>query len=362
MTDDFDFSSLEDIRDKVLAEKRLSFEDGVRLFRSDRLHALGALAGIVRRRMNGQKVFYSSNLHLNYTNICRAGCRFCAFSRKPGESGAYCETPAEIEARVAEAVAEGEINEIHIVGGNHPDLPLDYYLEILRRIRVLSKTVYLKAYTASEIHHLSQRFEMPVSEILKRFREQGLDGLPGGGAEIFAPSVRAKICPGKISAEAWLEVHRTAHELGLATNATMLYGHIESDEDRVDHLLRLRVLQDQTGGFRCFVPLAFCGENNALGTGRIPGGFTDLKVFAVSRLLLDNIPHLKIHWAALGLKMGQVALSFGADDFGGTNFREKIMHAAGSDAPEGLKRKTLERLIREAGYEPCRVDSAYANT
>ncbi len=359
MNEEFDFSPFEDIHEKILARERLTFEDGMRLYASNRLHVLGALAGIVRKRINGLKVFYSSNLHLNYTNICEAGCRFCAFSKKPGEPGAYCYTLDEIEERVREAIAAREINEVHVVGGNHPTLPYDYYPEMLRRIRALGASLYIKAFTAPEIHHLSISSGIPVREILTAFKEAGLDGLPGGGAEIFAPEVRKKICPRKISGETWLEIHRTAHELGLKTNATMLYGHLESAEDRVDHVLRLRDLQDRTGGFNAFVPLAYRSQNNELAFCPPAGGFTDLKVCAISRVLLDNIPHIKTHWVALGLKMAQVTLSFGADDFGGTNLQERIFHEAGSDTPVMLDRGILERLIGEAGYEPCLVDSAY---
>jgi aminodeoxyfutalosine synthase len=284
---------------------------------------------------------------------------FCSFAKKPGAEGGYTYSPDEIEERVREAVLKWPINEVHIVGGHHPELGLEYYLAMLRKIRAVSGSLYIKAFTAPEIDHIARLSSLTVREVLMRFKEAGLDGMPGGGAEIFAPAVRSKICRGKISADEWLAIHQTAHEIGIGTNATMLYGHIESDEDRVDHVLRLRELQDRTHGFHSFIPLAFQKENNRLKKLGETGGFMDLKVFAVSRLLLDNIAHLKAHWVGLGLKMAQVALSFGVDDLGGTNLNEKIFHDAGSEVPVDLSCDAMERMIRGAGYEPCLVDSSY---
>ena len=355
----FDCGSLSDIHEKILAGERLSFEDGVLLYQSNDLATLGFLASLVRRRLNAGRVFYSVNLHLNHTNVCTARCLFCAFARRPGEEGGYTYDVSEIQNRVRQAIEKWNINEVHIVGGHNPDLGMDYYIEMFRAIREAGPTLYLKALTAAEIQDLVLRTGLSAKEILSTFKEAGLDGMPGGGAEIFADRVRRKICPDKVSADEWIAIHRTAHALGLRTNCTMLYGHIETAEERVDHVLRLRALQDETNGFYSFIPLAYNAENTPMGKIGEPGGFTDLKVYAVSRLLFDNIPHLKAHWITNGLKMAQVALSFGVDDLGGTNLNEKIIHDAGSEAPTDLSEDELQHLIREAGYEPCLVDSSY---
>lgn len=354
-----DFGPFNGIYEKVRAGERLSFEDGVRLYRTNDLAVLGELAQIVRRRINGNRVFYSVNLHMNHTNVCTLRCLFCAFSRRPGEEGGYTFTPDEIQQKVREALAKWQINEVHIVGGHNPDLKMDYYVNMFRKIREAGDSIYIKALTAPEIDDLANRCGLSYKEVLEQLKAAGLDGMPGGGAEIFHPKTRKKICHEKISAETWLEIHQIAHGLGLRTNATMLYGHIESDEDRVDHVIRLRELQDKTKGFYSFIPLAYNSENNPLQKLGEAGGFLDLKVYAVSRLLFDNIPHIKAHWITTGLKMGQVALSFGVDDLGGTNLNEKIVHDAGSETPVDLSRAELEDLIRTAGYEPCLVDSSY---
>ncbi len=354
-----DFGPLADICEKVRTGERLNFDDGMRLYQSRDLHGLGALAQIVRRRLNGRRAFFSVNLHMNYTNLCRDRCLFCSFARKRGAPDAYVIAPEDIQARVRRAMDQYQVNEVHIVGGHNPDLDFDYYLRMIRLVREASPGIYIKAFTAPEIDFFATHFKMPYREILSVFREAGLDGMPGGGAEIFMPETRRLICPGKIPAETWLEIHRLAHELGLKSNATMLYGHIETDEDRVDHVLRLRTLQDETNGFQSFIPVCYNASHNPMGKIGETGGFLDLKVFAVSRLLFDNIAHLKIHWVSTGLKMAQVALSFGVDDLGGTNLDENIIHDAGSQVPRDLRREDLERLIREAGCEPCLVDSSY---
>ncbi|MFA6601118.1 MAG: CofH family radical SAM protein [Candidatus Omnitrophota bacterium] len=357
---DFDFHPFEDIAEKISAGQRLSFEDGVRLYQSEDLPVLGALAQEVRRRLNGRRVVYSLNLHLNYTNLCADNCRFCSFAKKPGEEGGYVLNPGEIASAVREAVMEWQINEVHLVGGHHPTWGLEDYLAILRAIRSAGPSVYIKAFAAPEIAHIARLSGLAPAELLRRFQAEGLNGLPGGGAEIFSEEVRKKICPNKISAGEWLEIHRLAHGLGLRTNATMLYGHIENGEDRVEHVLRLRALQDETGGFQAFIPLCYQARRNALESLGTCGGFTDLKVFAVSRLLLDNVPHLKAHWVGLGLKMAQVSLSFGVDDLGGVHLGEKIFRETGETPRAELDRGGMERLIRSAGYEPCLVDSAYS--
>lgn len=355
----FDFGQLSDIHDKVQAGERLSFEDGIRLYQSRDLAALGTLAQIVRTRLNGRRVFYSVNLHMNHTNVCTLRCLFCAFARRPGETGGYTFSTEKIQDKVREAIERWQINEVHIVGGHNPELDLNYYITMFEKIREVHPTIYIKALTAPEIDDLAKRSQLTPFEVLSQLKAAGLDGLPGGGAEIFSPATRRRICKDKITADEWLAIHKIAHSLSLRTNATMLYGHIETDEDRVDHVLRLRALQDETHGFYSFIPLAYNAENTPMGKIGETGGFLDLKVYAVSRLLLDNIPHIKAHWITTGLKMGQVALSFGIDDLGGTNLNEKIVHDAGSETPQDLSRYELEKLIRSAGYEPCLVDSSY---
>ncbi len=347
------------IRRKIEAQDRLTLEDGLELFGSTDILSIGALAQFVRERLHGRHVFYSANLHLNFTNICTTRCGFCAFSRDAGAPDAYALTLDEIEARVREAVKHREINEVHMVGGHNPALKLDYYVAMLERIRGVSASLFIKAFSAPEIEDLARRSDLSVAAVLETLKKAGLDGLPGGGAEIFDPPTRQKLCPGKISAEVWLGVHRTAHRLGLKSNATMLYGHGESDAARVAHLLQLRELQDETRGFSAFVPLAYNPGDQRLPVAAGTTGFLDLKILSISRLLLDNILHIKAHWAATDLKFAQAALSFGVDDLGGTNLGENVMHAAGSRSPRDLSSGDLVRCIRDAGFEPCFVDSAY---
>jgi aminodeoxyfutalosine synthase len=358
-------SPLEDIHRKVQRQERLSFEDGLALFKSADVLTLGRMAHEVRRRRHGRRAFYAVNLHLNPTNICSARCEFCAFSRDANAADAYALTLEEVEERIREALRHHSINEIHIVGGHNPVLGLEYYLEMMRRIRQISKEIFIKAFSAPEVDFMAKRSGLSCDEVLRRLKEAGLDGMPGGGAEIFDPEVRRKICPKKISGEEWLGIHRVAHGLGLKTNATMLYGHIETDEQRIAHLLKLRELQDETQGFSAFVPLAYHsgGGQAPFFRKKVPDPFTsgylDLKVLSISRLLLDNVPHIKAHGSATDLKFVQVALSFGADDIGGTNLHEKVMREAGSRAPEGLSSGDLIRCIIDAGFEPCCVDSSY---
>ncbi|HOW58119.1 MAG TPA: aminofutalosine synthase MqnE [Candidatus Omnitrophota bacterium] len=351
--------SLQNISQKVQTQQRLSFEDGLRLFQNTDILTLGKMAQSVRERLHGRRVFYSVNLHLNHTNICSTQCDFCAFSRDAGASDAYALTLDEVEHTVREAVDRWHINEVHIVGGHHPDLGFDYYLEMIQRIRGIGPAIYIKAFSATEIHDIAKRAGLSVEEVLRQLKSKGLDGLPGGGAEIFDPEVRRKLCPQKISGEEWIAVHRTAHRLGLQTNATMLYGHLESDAQRVEHLLKLRELQDETHGFFSFVPLAYHPGKNAIKDIHEASGFLDLKILSISRLLLDNIPHIKVHWAATDLKFAQVALSFGADDMGGTHLDERVMHEAGSRSPRDLSADDLVRLIKDAGFESCLVNSSY---
>ena len=353
--------ALRPIAEKVVADERLDFREGVALFQSRDLLALGSLAHHVRMKMHGMRTYFNVNRHINPTNVCVASCKLCAFGRKPGTPGAY--TMALEEAlRVAGENWSEAVTEFHIVGGLHPDLPFEYYLDLLRGLKARFPRVHLKGFTAVEVAYLSHFTRLPMREVLQRMKEAGLDSLPGGGAEIFAPAVRRVICDHKIGAHAWLKVHRLAHELGMHSNATMLYGHIESAEDRVDHLLQLRKLQDETHGFQTYIPLAFHPANTELGKlveHTETSGFMDLKNVAVARLLLDNFPHIKAYWIMMTPRVAQVALRFGADDLDGTVVEEKIYHDAGATTPQSLTRQQLIRLIREAGCEPFERDTLY---
>lgn len=355
MTKTAELDFLSGIGEKTKNGERLSFEDGVELFRSADILGLGELAQTVRKRLHGKHVYYSVNFHLNHTNICSARCGFCAFSRDKNDPGAYALSLDEIEQRIAKAVRKWDINEVHMVGGLNPDLSLDYFVRLFQRIREKFPDVHIKALSAPEIDDIARRAGISVSEALQMLKEAGLKSIPGGGAEIFDPVVRQKLCPQKITGEGWLEVHRQAHRLGIPSNATLLYGCGETDEARIAHLLKLRDLQDEARGFLAFVPLAYNPEKKQAGTS----GYLDLKMLSISRLLLDNIPHIKVHWPATDLKFAQAALSFGADDIGGTNLRERVMRAAGSTAPGELSSSELVRFIEDAGYEPCLVNSSY---
>lgn len=353
--------ALQQVAEKVLAGGRLSFKEGVALYRSNDLLVLGYLANHVRENLHGKRTYFNVNRHINPTNVCVASCRLCAFGRKPDAPGAYTMALEEAFRIAGEGWTEA-VTEFHIVGGLHPDLPFQYYVDLIRGLKERFPTVHLKAFTAVEIAYYSQITNLSIREILERLKEAGLGSLPGGGAEIFAPQVRRVICDHKIGAYTWLKVHRTAHELGLHSNATMLYGHIESAEDRVDHLLQLRNLQDETHGFLTFIPLAFHPANTELGrlgNHRETTGFMDLKNVAISRLLLDNFPHIKAYWIMMTPRVAQVALRFGADDIDGTVVEEKIYHDAGATTPQVMTRQQILRLIREAGREPFERDTLY---
>ncbi|HJP19027.1 MAG TPA: aminofutalosine synthase MqnE [Nitrospinota bacterium] len=346
------------IEKKVINKERLSFDDGVALFKSDDLLGLGYLANIVRERKNGQHAYFINNRHINHTNICKNLCRFCAFSKSKGEENAYAMTIEEI-LKAAESHNDGSVSEFHMVGGLHPDLPFSYYLDLLKALRKRFPDVHIQAFTAVEIAHLADISGLTVRQTLIELREAGLDSLPGGGAEIFDPGVREKICPEKTSGEKWLEIMKTAHGLDIKSNATMLYGHVESVEDRVNHLIQLRDLQDNTGGFLAFIPLAFHPENTELDNIDFTTGQLDLKVLAVSRLMLDNFPHIKAFWIMIGPKIAQLSLSFGVDDIDGTVVEEKITHAAGANTEEYIEKNHLISLIQEAGREPVERDTLY---
>jgi aminodeoxyfutalosine synthase len=346
------------IREKVEASQRLTFDDGAFLYDSADLFALGELANVVRERKNGNFAYFNVNTHLNPTNVCVYRCTFCAFrSDLRGEKG-YVMSDEQVLERAAEADRRGA-TELHIVGGLHHQLPYEWYLNIIRIIHNAHPRLHLKAYTAVEWDWFARLTGRPTRDLLAEFKEAGLGSLPGGGAEIFHPEVRDKICEHKADAAEWFRVHREAHELGLRSNATMLYGHIEEARHRVDHLCRLRELQDETGGFQTFIPLAFHPDNTRLAHLPKPSGLLDLKTMAISRLMLDNFQHIKAYWVMLGIKTAQVALSFGADDLDGTVVHEKIYHDAGSDSPQELSVTEIRRLIQEAGRVPVERDTLY---
>lgn len=349
------------IREKVEAGQRLSFDDGVFLYEEADLFTLGELANIVRERKNGHFAYYNVNTHLNPTNVCVYRCTFCAFRADLKSPKGYVMSDEQIVQRAAEATNRGA-TELHIVGGLHHQLPYEWYLNVVRLIHQAFPRLHLKAYTAVEWDWFSRLTGRPTRDILAEFKEAGLGSLPGGGAEIFHPEVRDQICEHKADADAWLRIHREAHQLGLRSNATMLYGHIENTWHRIDHLMRLRELQDETGGFQTFIPLAFHPDNTKLAEQRQiakPSVLMDLKTMAVSRLMLDNFPHIKAYWVMLGIKTAQLALSFGADDMDGTVVHEKIYHDAGSDSPQELTVAELRRLIEEAGRIPVERDTLY---
>ncbi|HTZ75549.1 MAG TPA: aminofutalosine synthase MqnE [Candidatus Aquilonibacter sp.] len=349
---------LEPVAARVLAGDRLPAEDGLALFESHDMLALGWLANHVREKRHGNVCYFNVNRHINPTNVCVAHCKLCAFGRSPDAPGAYTFALEEIFQRAAQGVAEGA-TEFHIVGGLHPDLPFEYYLDLIRGLKKRFPHVHLKAFTAVEVHYYSRLAKISLRDVLVKMKEAGVDSLPGGGAEIFHPRVRRIICDHKVSGTMWLQIARTAHELGMRSNATMLYGHVETNEERVDHLLRLRELQDRTHGFQTFIPLAFHPANTPLSHLPGPTGLDDLKTIAVSRLLLDNFDHIKAYWIMLTPRIAQVALRFGADDLDGTVVEEKIYHDAGATTPEHLTRSELERLIRAAGRVPVERDTLY---
>ncbi len=354
-------AGLAGLRDKVLGHERLSESDALRLFQADDLAALGALANHVREERHGDLTFYNKNVHLNFTNVCVASCKFCSFAR-PDDRAASEGYTMRIDEAVGHVLSKRDlgITEVHIVNGLHPDLAWDFYLEIPRRIRAAWPELRIKAYTAVEIHFFAEKFGKSHEQVLSELRAAGVDTLPGGGAEIFAPRVRRKICDDKATAEQWLAVHRTAHRLGMKTNATMLYGTLERLDERVDHMARLRALQDETGGFQVFIPLAFHPEHNMMGKAfPKPTGHDGLRTYAVARLFLDNFDHLKAYWIMIGERLAQTSLSFGVDDLDGTVLEERIYHMAGAKTPQALGEHQLHRLIRTAGRVPVERDSLY---
>ena len=351
-------AALHPIAGKVLRGERLSFADGLALYRSPDVLAVGWLANAVRERLHGDTAYFNVNQHINPTNVCVAACRLCAFGRKKDMPGAYTMALEEAWSSAASGSLEA-VTEFHIVGGLHPDLPFTYFLDLVRGLKERFPQVHIKAFTMVEVAYLAKRAKLSIAETLQQMKDAGVDSMPGGGAEIFADRVRHIICDHKIDGGEWLETARLAHQIGLRSNATMLYGHVENDEDRVDHMLRLRALQDETGGFQTFIPLAFHPANTALEHLPVTTGLEDIRQIAVGRLLLDNFAHIKTYWQMVTPKIAQIALRFGADDIDGTVVEEKIYHDAGAETPQGLRRQDLIRLITEAGRVPFERDTLY---
>jgi len=351
-------SPLEAVFDKVHNGERLTYEDGLFLEQEVDLHTLGRLANTVRERKNGNSAFYNTNIHLNPTNVCVYRCRFCAFRADLRDDKAYTFDENMLRQRILEGQAAGA-TEIHVVGGLHHKKKFDWYLNVIRTLHDTCPEIHIKAWTPVEIHWFSFITKKPIEWILAQMIDAGLGSMPGGGAEIFDPDVRRQICEHKADSSVWFDVHRTAHQLGLRSNATMLYGHVEEATHRIDHLLKLRELQDETGGFQTYVPLAFHPENTELDNIQKSDGLFDLRMIAVGRLMLDNFDHVKAYWIMLGEQTAQLALSYGADDLDGTVVHELIYHDAGAVTPEGKTVEQLHHLIHEAGREPIERDTLY---
>ena len=352
-------AGLADIADKVESRVRLSFEDGVTLFASTDLLALGWIANRERERRHGDRTYFNHNLRLEATNVCEASCLFCSFARlKEGDAGAHTMTLDQVFAKLRQR-GDQPLTEVHIVNGLHPGLPFSYYTDLLSGLKQIRPGIHLKCFTAVEIAFFADHYGKTDRQVLVELKAAGLDSLPGGGAEIFAPRVRQKICHDKCDGARYLAIHRTAHELGMRTNVTMLYGHIETAEERVDHMLQTRALQDDTGGLQAFIQLAFHPDNNQMRKLPAPSAADSLRVHAVSRLMCDNIPHVKAFWIATGVEVAQTALWFGVDDLDGTVQEEKIYHMAGAKTPEAMSTREIERLISAAGREAVERDTLY---
>ena len=352
-------AGLDEVADKLDAGERLTLDDGIRLFAAPDLFAVGWLANRERERRHGLRTYFNHNIRLEATNVCVASCLFCAFARlQPGDDGAYTMSLEQAWDKLRER-SDQALTEVHVVNGLHPDLPWDYYLELLRGFKRIRPDIHLKCFTAIEIAFFSELYGKTDEEVLRELMEAGLDSLPGGGAEVFAERVRRKICHDKADADRYLAIHRLAHRLGMRSNVTMLYGHIETDEERVDHMLRTRALQDETGGVQAFIPLAFHPDNNQMRKLPAPTAADTLRVHAVARLMLDNVPHVKAFWIATGVEVAQTALWFGVDDLDGTVQEERIYHMAGAHTPEAMTPDQIGHLIRTAGREPVERDTLY---
>ncbi|SNR82090.1 aminofutalosine synthase MqnE [Desulfurobacterium atlanticum] len=346
------------VAEKIFSGERLDFDDGLKLFESNDLLSIGYLASYVNEKKNQDRVYFNVNVHITPTNICIGTCKFCAFRKDKGDEGAYELTIEKILEKLDSLNLDG-VTEVHIVGGLHPDWGYEYYLEMVKRIKERYPFIQIKAFTAEEIKYIAERGGKSVEDTLKEFKEVGLSSMPGGGGEIFNPEVRSKLCPEKISAKEYLDIHKTAHRLGIKTNATMLFGHVESYRDRVEHLLMLREAQDETGGFQAFIPLAFHPINTRIEGADYTTAVDEIKTLAVSRLLLDNFDHIKAYWIMLGEKVAQLSLFYGVDDLDGTVVEEEITQAAGAKAGKYMPKERLIRLIREAGKTPVERDALY---
>lgn len=350
-------ADLADVGEKVLAGERLTLDEGLRLYRAD-VHAVGTLANFVRERLHGDVAYFNVNQHVNYTNICNKLCRFCAFQRLPNQKGAYWMTPEEAAAKVEAQLGE-PVTEVHMVAGIHPKLEYSYYLDLLRAVKRARPSIHIKAFTMVELDQIAKKARKPLAEVLPELVEAGLGSIPGGGAEVFAERVHRESYHLKISGEQWLDIARTVHRAGLKSNCTMLHGHIETLEERVDHLDRLRRLQDETGGFQTYIPLSFHPENTEMSDVAGPTALDELREIAVGRLMLDNVPHIKAYWILMDVPVAQLALSYGADDVDGTVVEEKIYHEAGATTPQSVKRDELVQWIRDAGRVPVERDTLY---
>ena len=346
------------IAEKVFDGERLTREDGLTLYRNPDILAVGALANLVREGLHGDVAYYIINQHINHTNVCVAGCKFCAFYRTRKQADAYVLSPTDVEKRMMEYIDQ-PIREIHMVGGVNPDLPFSYYTDIIRTMKRVRPEVHVKAFTMVEIAAMAENFGMTWREVLVGLKEAGLGSIPGGGAEILTDNAHQVLFKGKIDHRAWIEIAMTAHRLGLRSNATMLYGHVETVEERIDHMILLREAQDRTGGFMAFVPLAFHPENTRLSHIPKPSATDDLRQIAVGRLMLDNFPHIKAYWIMMTLRVAQTALHFGADDLDGTVVSEEIFHRAGAVSPQVVTHRRLIALIEEAGRFPVERDTLY---
>ena len=360
LTENIKDKKLKDIAEKVINGVPVDEKDTAEMLTTNSILDLGEIAHHIKTQFHGNKVFYGVNMNLNYTNICELRCPLCAFSKDKGEEGSYLLSLDDIENRVSEAVDTG-IDEVHIVGGLNPDLKLDFFEEMLSRIKKIKKDIFIVAFTAVEYDYFSKLNNLPIETVFRRLIDAGVNALPGGGAEIFHQGVREIIAPKKISGKRWLEVMETAHNLGLKTNATMLYNHLEKTEDVVDHLFRIRSLQDKTGGFKAFVPLAFHSKNTSIKTNRSDSttGYDDIRIYSTSRVVLQNIPHIKVLWMYLGEKIAQTMLHFGADEMGATYNNEKVVHAAGAKTPDFGTEVFLKRLITDAGMTSVRTTAGY---
>jgi aminodeoxyfutalosine synthase len=358
MTPAIQFSGLDDLYEKAATGQRLTSADALRLFQTREIHALGAMGDVVNRRHNGNRASYILNRYINYSNYCILSCQFCAFARKKRDQDGFELSVEQMVTKAREALALG-VTELHIVGGLHPTLPFQFYLDMLRALRALDRRLQLKCFTAIEILHLAWLARLEVPETLAALKEAGLDALTGGGAEIFRPEVRSAIARGKETAAEYLDVHRTWHKMGGRSTCTMLYGHVETLEDRVDHLEQLRTLQDETGGFTGFIPLPYQPDNNIIPVSNPPTAYDTIRTIAVSRVFLDNIPHITAYWVGLGTKLAQVALNFGADDLHGTIHEEHIFHMAGARSPVQQTEAEMIQAIRETGRVPVQRNTFY---